>query len=74
MGSSIPALTVETLVPRAFLMLSVAGFKKNLWLVVAGSQDMVFSTFFITWSFRIPVSPSGGRASACRSTFSPADS
>jgi hypothetical protein len=36
MGSSTPALTIETLVAGAFLILSVAGFKKNLWLVVAG--------------------------------------
>jgi hypothetical protein len=36
MGSSTPALTIEPLVAGAFLILSVAGFKKNLWLVVAG--------------------------------------
>jgi hypothetical protein len=34
MGSSVPALMIESLVAGAFLMLGVAGFKKNLWLVV----------------------------------------
>ena len=35
LGSSTPALTIESTVAGAFLMLAVAGFKKNLWLVVA---------------------------------------
>src|SRR5206468_7274924 len=35
MGSSTPALTIESLAAGSFLILSVAGFKKNLWLVVA---------------------------------------
>jgi hypothetical protein len=35
MGSSGPALLIESLVAGAFLVLAVAGFKKNLWLVVA---------------------------------------
>ena len=35
MGSSIQALMIESLVASAFLMLALAGFKKNLWLVVA---------------------------------------
>jgi hypothetical protein len=34
-GSSPPALTLESLIPAAFLALAVAGFKKNLWLIVA---------------------------------------
>ena len=33
MASSIPALTIESLVASAFVILAVAGFKKNLWLV-----------------------------------------
>lgn len=36
LGSSPPALLIESPVAGAFLMLAVVGFKKNLWLVVAG--------------------------------------
>ena len=35
MGNSIRALTIESLASAAFLILAVAGFRKNLWLVVA---------------------------------------
>jgi hypothetical protein len=35
MGSSTPALMIESPVAGAFLMLAVVGFKKTLWLVVA---------------------------------------
>ena len=35
MGSSKPALTIESLVAVVFLVLAVAGFHKNLWLVAA---------------------------------------
>ena len=35
MGDSLPALTVEAFVAGLFLLLAVAGFKKNLWFVVA---------------------------------------
>jgi hypothetical protein len=34
-GSSTPALTIESLVASIFLMVAVVGFKKNLWLIVA---------------------------------------
>lgn len=34
-GSSRSALALESLVATAFLALAVAGFKKNLWLIVA---------------------------------------
>lgn len=34
-GSSTPVLALESLVAVAFLALAVAGFKKNLWLIVA---------------------------------------
>ena len=34
-GSSTPALVLECLIASAFLALAVAGFKKNLWLIVA---------------------------------------
>lgn len=50
MGSSTPALAIESLVAGAFLMVAVAGFKKNLWLVVAalgghGVFDFFHRTF-----------------------------
>jgi hypothetical protein len=35
MGSSRPALVWECLMASAFLVLAVAGFKQNLWLIVA---------------------------------------
>jgi hypothetical protein len=35
MGSSMSALSIESMVAGAFLVLAVAGFKKSLWLVVA---------------------------------------
>jgi len=35
MGSSMPALAWESVIAGAFLALAVAGFKKNLWLIVA---------------------------------------
>src|SRR5450432_2135632 len=35
MGSSTPALTIESLVASIFLVAAVVGFKKNLWLIVA---------------------------------------
>ena len=34
-GSCTRALTLESLIAGAFLALAVAGFKKNLWLIVA---------------------------------------
>jgi hypothetical protein len=34
-GSSTPALASESVIAGAFLALAVAGFKKNLWLIVA---------------------------------------
>ena len=46
MGSSTPALIIESLVAGAFLILSVAGFKKNLWLVVAGLAGHGVFDFF----------------------------
>jgi len=35
MGSSVQALKIESVVAGLFLVVAVAGFKKNLWLVVA---------------------------------------
>ena len=34
-GSSTPALVLESLIAGAFLALAVAGFKNSLWLIVA---------------------------------------
>jgi hypothetical protein len=34
MGSSTPAMIIESLVAGAFLMLALAGFKRNLWVIV----------------------------------------
>ena len=50
MGSSTPAMTIESSVAVAFLMLAVTGFKKNLWLVVAGlGGHGVFDLFHYTF-------------------------
>jgi len=46
MGSSTPSLTIETLAAGAFLIVSVTGFKKNLWLVVAGLAGHGVFDFF----------------------------
>jgi hypothetical protein len=35
MGSSTPVLIVESVIAGAFFAAAVAGFKKNLWLIVA---------------------------------------
>jgi hypothetical protein len=35
MGSSTPALKLESLAASIFLVVAVVGFKKNLWLIVA---------------------------------------
>lgn len=48
-GSSTPALALESLIAGAFLALAVAGFKKNLWLIVAALAR--------TRSFRLFSSP-----------------
>jgi len=36
MGSSMSALVVESLIAVVFFAVAVIGFKKNLWLIVAG--------------------------------------
>ena len=46
MGNSASALMVESLVAGAFLMLAVAGFKKNLWLVAAALAGHGVFDFF----------------------------
>jgi hypothetical protein len=46
MGSSTRALALESLIAGAFLALAVAGFKKNLWLVVAALAGHGVFDFF----------------------------
>lgn len=46
MGSSTPALASESGVAAAFFALAVAGFKKNLWLIVAGLAGHGVFDFF----------------------------
>ncbi len=46
MGNSAPALTVESLVAGLFLVVAVAGFKKNLWLVAAALAGHGVFDFF----------------------------
>jgi len=46
MGSSTPALAIESAVAGTFLVLAVVGFKKNLWLVVAALAGHGVFDFF----------------------------
>ena len=46
MGSSMPALALESLTAGVFLALAVAGFKKNLWLIVAALAGHGVFDFF----------------------------
>lgn len=46
MGSSTRALALESLVAAAFFVLAVAGFKKNLWLIVAALAGPGVFDFF----------------------------
>lgn len=45
-GNSMPALAFESLIAGAFLALAVAGFKKNLWLIVAALAGHGVFDFF----------------------------
>jgi len=46
MGNSTRALALESLVAAAFFALAVAGFKKSLWLIVAGLAGHGVFDFF----------------------------
>ena len=46
MGSSMPALAIESAVAAAFIVLAVSGFKKSLWLVVAALAGHGVFDFF----------------------------
>ena len=45
-GSSAPMLALESLIAGVFLALAVAGFKKNLWLIVAALAGHGVVDFF----------------------------
>ncbi len=45
-GSSTPALALESMIAGAFLALAVAGFKKNLWLIAAAFAGHGVFDFF----------------------------
>ena len=46
MGSSTSALVLESVIAAAFFAVAVAGFKKNLWLAVAGLAGHAVFDFF----------------------------
>src|SRR4051812_21074546 len=46
MGSDMPALAIESAVAGTFLALAVAGFKRNLWLVVTALAGHGVFDFF----------------------------
>lgn len=46
MGSSTRALALESLIAAAFFALAVAGFKKNLWIIVAALAGHGVFDFF----------------------------
>ena len=57
MGSSTPALVLESLIAAAFLALAVAGFKKSLWIVVAALAGHGVFDFFHHLFIRNPGVP-----------------
>jgi hypothetical protein len=46
MGSSTPALVLESLMAGGFFVLAVAGFKKSLWLIAGGLAGHGVFDFF----------------------------
>jgi hypothetical protein len=46
MGSSTPAMIIESLVAGAFLLLALAGFKRNLWVIVTALAGHGVFDFF----------------------------
>ena len=46
MGSSTSALALESLIAAAFFAVAVAGFKKNLWPILAGLAGHAVFDFF----------------------------
>ena len=57
MGSSTSALALESLIAAAFFAVAVAGFKKNLWLAVAGLAGHGVFDFFHHLFIRNPGVP-----------------
>lgn len=47
MGGSTPALVIELVVMSAFVVMAVVGFKRNLWLAVAGIAAHGVMDFFL---------------------------
>jgi hypothetical protein len=74
MGKSMPALAIESAAAAAFLVLSLAGFKRNLWLIVAALTGHGIFDFFHHLFIQNPGVPIWWTASVFRSTFSPAAS
>lgn len=56
-GSSTPALVLESLVAGIFLAMAVAGFKKNLWVAVAALAGHGVFDFFHHLLIRNPGVP-----------------
>jgi hypothetical protein len=46
MGSSTPAMIIESLVAGAFLLLALAGFQRNLWVIVTALAGHGVFDFF----------------------------
>jgi hypothetical protein len=57
MGSSTAALAMESVIAGAFLALAVAGFKKNLWMIVAALAGHGVFDFFHHLFIRNPGVP-----------------
>jgi hydrogenase/urease accessory protein HupE len=57
MGSSMPALELESAAAVAFLVLAVVGFRKNLWLIVAALAGHGIFDFFHHWFIQNPGVP-----------------
>jgi hypothetical protein len=57
MGRSTPALILESVIAGAFLTLAVAGFRKNLWLIVAALAGHGVFDFFHHLFIRNPGVP-----------------
>jgi len=57
MGSSLPALAMESIIAAAFFALAVAGFKINLWLIVAAFAGHGVFDFFHHLVIRNPGVP-----------------
>src|ERR1051325_1707206 len=71
MGSSTSALALESLIAAAFFAVVVAGFKKNLWLAVAGLAGHAVFDFFHHLVIQNPGVPVWWPGFCISLTFSP---